>query len=108
MSKVRKKKAKPVEGVVEVVGSPVRRTNRFFISLRSYGHCDGKDKAVLAINCSATKLMAPPDRPLVLIACILDELLPAMVYSSKEEMETDLMAFKAYVAGLNVVKGNQE
>lgn len=95
-------KKKSVSGVVDVGGGPIRRTNRFFIALRSYGHCDENGKTVMGVECSAKKIPAPPDRPLALFAAIVDDLLPAMSYSSKEAMEKDLVEFQKYVANIRV------
>jgi hypothetical protein len=97
-----KKKPASVDGVVDVAGGPIRRTNRFFIALRSYGHCDENGKTVMGVECSAKKVPSPPDRPLALVAAILDDLLLVMSYSSKEAMEKDLREFQKYVADLRV------
>lgn len=43
-------------GVVEIPGGPIRCTNQFFISLRSYGQCDGNGKTVLGVGCSSAKI----------------------------------------------------
>lgn len=91
-----------VDGVVDVAGGPIRRTNRFFIALRSYGNCDDKGKTVMGVECSAKKVTAKPDRQLALIAAIVDDLLPVMSYSSKEAMEKYLIEFQKYVADLHV------
>lgn len=101
-----KKKKKPdsVDGVVEIEGGPIRKTNRFFIALKSYGQCDGNGKTVMGIECSAKRIPAPPDRPLALMAGILERLLPAMGYSSKEAMANDLKKFQEFVASLEVKK----
>lgn len=45
-----------------------------------------------------------PDRPLALVAALVDNLLPAMSYSSKEAMELDLREFQKYVADLRVAE----
>ncbi len=98
------KKRESVDDVVTIEGGPILKTNRFFIALRSYGHCDEKGKAVMSVECSSKKIPAPPDRPLALMAHLVDELFPAMNYSSKEAMDKDLAEFKSYVAGLRIVK----
>lgn len=96
------KRKEPAGSVVEFDGGDIRRTNRFFISLRSYGQCDEKGKTVLGVGCSAAKLMAEPDKPLALFAMLLDELSPGMRYSSKEAAEQDLKRFQEYVNTLRV------
>lgn len=89
--------------VVDIEGGPIRKTNQFFIALRSYGHCDENGRTVMGIGCSSKKVTAPPDRPLCLIAALIDDLLPAMSYSSKEAMQKDLKEFQAYAASLKIV-----
>jgi hypothetical protein len=91
-----------VEGVVNIDGGPIRKTNRFFLALRSYGHCDDKGKVVMGIECSAEKLKAPPDRPLALMASLLEELLPCMLYSSPEAAAQDLEEFKQFVSNITM------
>jgi len=91
-----------VEGVVNIDGGPIRKTNRFFLALRSYGHCNEKGKVVMGIECSTEKVMAPPDKPLELFTAILEELLPCMLYSSNEAAEEDLEAFKQFVSNLTM------
>ena len=95
------KKQKPTD-VVEIPGGPIKRTNRFFIALDSYGHIDANGRTVLAIGCSRKKIPAPPDRPLAMMAMIINDLLPAMAYSSDEAMMKDLKQFQDYVAALEV------
>lgn len=97
-----RKNSTSVDGVVDIHGGPIRKTNRFFITLRSYGHCDENGKTVMGIECSAKKVPAPPDRPLALVAVIIENLLPAMSYSSREAMEKDLDEFQRYIADLRV------
>lgn len=97
-----KKKPTKVNGVVEVDGGPIRKTNRFFVALRSYGQCDENGKTVMSIECAAKRMPAPPDRPLALMAVILDQLLPAMRYSSNEAAEKDLEEFQKYVSNLTL------
>lgn len=97
-----KKKPAKVDGVVEVDGGPIRKTNRFFVALRSYGQCDENGKTVMGIECAAKRIPAPPDKPLALMAAIVDQLLPAMRYSSKEAAEKDLAAFREYVSNLTL------
>ena len=99
-----KKKPKGVDGVVEIKCESIRKTNRFFISLRSYGHCDENGRAVMSVEYSAKKIPAPPDRPLMFIAALLENWIPAMRYSSEEAMKKDLAEFQKYVAGLRVTE----
>jgi hypothetical protein len=100
-------KSKKAEGVVEFEGEPIRKTNRFFVSLRSYGQCDENGKTVMGIQCSAKRIPAPPDRPLALMAVILEDLLPAMRYSSKEAMLKDLGQYQEFVANLRVASDDE-
>lgn len=96
--------SKKTAGVVDVHGGLVRRTNRFFVTLRAYGHCDENGRTVLGIGCSAKKIPAPPDRPLALVAAIIEELLPAMQYSSVEAMKKDVESFKAFIDMIEVTQ----
>ena len=90
------------EAVIELPG-PIRKTNRFFIAIKSYGHCDENGKVVMAIECSTKKIPAPPDRALKLIQLILEDIVfPSSRYSSDEAMRKDLQEFKEFVAGLEV------
>jgi len=68
---------------------------------------DENGKTVMGVECSAKKVPAPPDRPLALVAAIVDDLLPVMNYSSKEAMEKDLGQFQDYVASLRVGEGSK-
>jgi hypothetical protein len=98
----KKKPTTNTTGVIDIAGSPVRKTNRFFIAIRSYGHCNENGKAVMSIECSTKKIPAQPDRPLGLFANLIENMLPVLNYSSAEAMKNDLAAFKKYVSGLQV------
>ena len=86
----------------EIENGEICRTNKFFIALRSYGHCDEKGKTVLGVECSSKKLIAPPDKPLYLFSQLLAQLMPSMQYSSGEAMKEDLEKFQKWVADLKV------
>lgn len=93
-----------IDGYREINGGPIRKTNRFFVCLKSYGHCDEKGRTVMGVECSTKKIIAEPDRPMCLLAAVFDSLLQAFSYSSKEEAEADLAKFKKYVDSLKVGK----
>ncbi len=94
-------KSKPT---VELEG-PIRRTNRFFIAIKSYGHCDDSGKVAMGVECSTKKIPAPPDRPLRLVRMIMEDIvIPTAGYSSRDAMEADLQAFKEYVNGLAITE----
>jgi len=84
-----------VEGVVNIDGGPIRKTNRFFLALRSYGHCNEKGKVVMGIECSTKKVMAPPDKPLKLFTAILEELLPCIALQFKRSSSRRLGSVQA-------------
>lgn len=73
----------------------MRRTNRFFVQVKGYGHCDDKGRTVMGIELSTGKLIATPDKPLMsLIAPLLGEFMKCIDYSSPEAAAKDVAAFK--------------
>jgi hypothetical protein len=85
-------------------GSPIKRTNQFFVRLRSYGSGDSEAKRKIAfeIDLDQQRIYAPPDRPFILIACIIETYIKAMDYSTREAMELDLAEFKKFVSAIGI------
>jgi putative AlgH/UPF0301 family transcriptional regulator len=80
-------------------GGPVLNSNRFFLHVKQYGHCDANGKVVMGISFSQ-KVVAEPDRPLALIEALIEEIIPMLRYSSKKAMQKDIDYFKRYVKSL--------
>lgn len=101
-----KTKAKAQENAKTIsTGSPgsIARTNRFFIQVKGYGHCDENGKTIMGVGLSGSKLKAAPDWPLSsLIRGIMELTMPAMDYSNAEAMRKDLDKFQKWVASLHV------
>lgn len=86
---------------VEYQSSPIARTNRMFINISALGECDSKGK--LVFSKSFKRIVAAPDRPLMMFAGLLDNaVIPSFSYSSKDAAVKDLQQFKEWVAGLKV------
>jgi len=82
--------------------SPISRTNRFFVKLAEYGHCDDKGRVVMGLGLRGRQI-SKPDRPLCsLMLPILDMLIPCMDYTSKEAAKKDLEQFKKALAEWHV------
>jgi hypothetical protein len=84
--------------------SPITRSNRFYIQLKGYGHCDDNEKTVMGVGMSGKKIPSQPDRPLALMAALIEEMLPAMDWSSEEALAKDLASFQKWTASLTITK----
>lgn len=74
---------------------------QFFISLKEYGRVDENGKLIVGFGTRAKRLIAKPDRPLMLIASLIDQLLlPSMTYSDDVAAKADIENFKQFAAGL--------
>lgn len=92
----RKQKPAEVPNVVDT-SNVIARTNRFFVHLKAYGHCDANGRAVMALK-GFNRALAPPDAPLALMLVLLEQMIPTMDYSSDEAMRLDLERFQRAVA----------
>jgi hypothetical protein len=97
----KKKAAKKIEGVKEL-GREISQTNCFFIQLKAYGSCNENGKTAMAVEFSTKKIIAKPDRPLLLMQHMLCEMMRGMRYSNEESANADVASFKEWASGLEV------
>lgn len=91
-------KTKRTEG-----NGPIARTNRFFIQMKAYGHCDDKGRTVMGVGMSGKKIIAKPDRPLMtLVFPLVDMLTQAIDWSDPEAAKKDLADFQAAIAKFEI------
>lgn len=96
---------KPPEKVGNVeVGKELKRTNQVYMTLSKLGEVDAKGKSIFSMGYSG-KVTAPPDRGLLLLIMLLDELKQFIQYSSNEAAEYDLEMLKKHI---NVLHFNKE
>lgn len=99
MAVKQKKSVKKSESVTDTSGnSPIRRANKFYIKLAGYGQIGANGRPVISLDQSPKRIEAPVDRPLSLVAMMLQEMLPLMDYSSKEAAAKDVAVFQKFVA----------
>jgi hypothetical protein len=86
------------------VGGEISRTNRLFIEVRRIGEVDAKGKVKFALGFKG-KRIAPPDRPLMFFACMIEErVLGSFSYSSQEAMDKDIEQFKRWANSIGVAE----
>jgi hypothetical protein len=101
-----KKKKAETPGVVET-GKEIKRTNQTFLSLKAIGNVDAKGKTILSIGYGG-KIVAPPDRGLVLMIKVMEELKHMIDYSSVEAAENDLRLLKEYINGFEITQNKED
>lgn len=83
-------------------GSPIARSNRFFLQLKAYGMCDENGRTLLGIGMSQKKIIAEPDAPMALMVALIQSTLRAMDYSSPEAAAKDVERLQKFANSLLV------
>ena len=84
-------------------GSPIMKTNQFYLRLHSIGMLDEKGKSVMGMR-GWDRFDSDPDEPLSNIAVRVVKLLSDYCrYSSVKAMRKDVKQFKLFISGLKVV-----
>ncbi len=97
MAKVKEKKTKDTSG-----SGPIARSNRFYVQLKGYGHCDDNERTVMGLGTTGKKLVAEPDQPLfTLIRPVINHWMKAMDWSTTEAAQSDLAKFQKWIASLS-------
>ena len=91
-----KRKAKEFKGGVIV------KTNQMYLTVHAIGMLNDKGKSVMSVGYN--RVTSPPDRPLVIAAWLLKEIVSMARYSSRKAATSDLTNFKQYVATLGYAK----
>lgn len=71
-----------------------------FIVLKEYGRVDENGKRIISIGLKPKPIIAQPDRPLLLIGRLINQLQSSITYSSDEAAATDIELFKKFVETL--------
>ncbi|MDE2102419.1 MAG: hypothetical protein KGL39_34555 [Patescibacteria group bacterium] len=90
----RTKKTPVIDGVKEIKGGPVVKTNCAFVRIAETGMLGANGKAVMKLGFGG-RIIAPPDKPLSIAGNVLQHLLDVARWSSDEARIADLKAFKA-------------
>lgn len=80
----------------------VMRGNRFFVQVKGYGEANEKGKTILGVGLSGSRMIAPADKPLKLIAALIEQFMPAMNWSNQEAADKDLRLFKEFVNDMEI------
>jgi hypothetical protein len=92
----------------EIPGTPVKRTNCMYISLKAIGECDDKGKSVFSLGYSG-KTISKPDAPLSsMMVPLLREVMLMAQYSDLAAAKKDLAAFKKWAKGISVKEQKQD
>jgi hypothetical protein len=92
----------------EIPGSPVKRTNRMYVSLKGIGECDEKGRSVFSLGYSG-KTISEPDAPLSsMMVPLLREVMLMAQYSDLAAAKKDLATFKKWVKGISVKEQTQD